>query len=152
VNLTRFNHVNINCLDMDRQLPFYRDVLGCEVVVSGGTEESGAVFETMGFPGQRGARTEVLAVGGRTRGPYIELIQWTEVGSDKVADPRDIGMARIGFLVDDVVAAADDLAGQGIELLTDVHSGGVGPARVKAVFFRDPEGNLLELLEHDTGS
>ena len=51
MNLTRFNHVNINCLDMDRLLPFYRDVLGCEVVVSGGTEESGAVFETMGFPG-----------------------------------------------------------------------------------------------------
>jgi catechol 2,3-dioxygenase-like lactoylglutathione lyase family enzyme len=149
-SIRRLNHININCLDLDSQLAFYVDILGCEIVVSGGTEESGAIFDEIGFPGKRGARTEVLAVGGRTRGPYIELIQWTEVGRNLVADPRDIGMARIGFLVDDIDDAYRDLQEKGITVMGYPHRGGVGPARVHAFFFRDPEGNLLEMLQTDT--
>jgi catechol 2,3-dioxygenase-like lactoylglutathione lyase family enzyme len=150
--IVRLNHININCRSIDVLLPFYQEVLGCEIVVSGGTPESGAIFETMGYPGKRGARTEVLCVGGRTRGPYIELIEWAAVGADLISGPRDIGMARIGFLVDDLDATFEEMKARGAEFLTDLHSGGVGPARVRAAFFRDPEGNLLEILEHDRGS
>lgn len=142
------NHININCRDLDVQLRFYKDVLGCETVVSGGTEESGAIFETMGFPGKRGARTEVLSVGGRTRGAVIELIQWAEVGEDRTATPRDLGIARIGFVVDDVDATYREFKEKGVNVLGVPHEGGVGPARVRALFFLDPEDNLLEVLQH----
>jgi catechol 2,3-dioxygenase-like lactoylglutathione lyase family enzyme len=150
--IIRLNHININCRDMDVMLPFYKEVLGCQTVVSGGTPESGAVFETMGFPGRRGARTEVLCVGGRDRGPYIELIEWVEVGEDRVAAPRDLGIARIGLLVDDVDATYRELLARGVDVLGEPHGGGVGPARVRALFFRDPEGNLLEVLRHERGT
>ena len=142
------NHININCSDLDVQLRFYQDVLGCETVVSGGTEESGAIFETMGFPGKRGARTEVLSVGGKTRGAVIELIEWAEVGEDRTATPRDLGIARIGFVVDDVDATYREFKDKGVNVLGEPHEGGVGPARVRALLFLDPEGNLLEVLEH----
>jgi catechol 2,3-dioxygenase-like lactoylglutathione lyase family enzyme len=142
------NHININCRDLDVQLAFYKDVLGCETVVSGGTSESGAIFETMGFPGKRGARTEVLAVGGKTRGALIELIEWAEVGKDCTATPRDVGIARIGFIVDDVDDMYREFKDKGVKVLGEPHEGGVGPARVRALFFLDPEGNLLEVLQH----
>jgi catechol 2,3-dioxygenase-like lactoylglutathione lyase family enzyme len=141
------NHVNINCYDFDRQLAFYRDVLGCVSVARGGTPESGAVFDELGYPGQHGARTEVLAVGDQTRGPYIELIQWVQVGADHRAGPRDIGMARIGFVVDDIDVNYNSLMEAGADVLGPPHDGGVGKSRVKAFFFRDPEGNLLEMLQ-----
>ena len=147
--IRRLNHVNINCRDLDVMLPFYTEVLGFETVVSGGTPESGAVFETMGYPGRRGARTEVLCVGGRDRGPYVELIEWAEDGDDRVAAPRDIGIARIGLLVDDVDATYRYLLDRGVKVLGEPHGGGVGPARVRALFFQDPEGNLLEVLRHE---
>lgn len=141
------NHININCKDLDVQVRFYEDVLGCETVVSGGTEESGAVFETMGFPGKRGARTVVLTVG-RHRGALIELIEWAEVGEDRTATPRDLGIARVGFVVDDVDATYREFKEKGVTTLGEPHEGGVGPARVRALFFLDPEHNLLEVLEH----
>jgi len=144
----RIHHVNINCRDMDRQLAFYRDVAGCSVVASAGTPESGAVFETLGYPGQRGARTEILTIPGQDRGPFIELIQWAEVGDDKTAAPRDIGMARIGFVTRDVDAEYEALVANGADVLGPPHESDVGPVRVRAAFFRDPEGNLLEILQY----
>ena len=144
----RIHHVNINCRDMDRQLAFYRDVVGCTVLVSAGTPESGAVFETLGYPGRRGARTEIVTIPGQDRGPFIELIQWAEVGEDKTAAPRDIGLARIGFVCRDVDAEYEALVAKGADVLGPPHESDVGPVRVRAVFFRDPEGNLLELLQY----
>jgi catechol 2,3-dioxygenase-like lactoylglutathione lyase family enzyme len=144
----RIHHVNINCRDMDRQLAFYCDVVGCTVVASAGTPESGAVFETLGYPGQRGARTEIVTLPGQDRGPFIELIQWAEVGEDKTAAPRDIGMVRIGFVARDVDAEYQALVDKGADVLGPPHESDVGPARVRAAFFRDPEGNLLEILQY----
>lgn len=65
-----------------------------------------------------------------------------------MSPPRDIGIARIGFLVDDVDATYRYLLGRGVKVLGEPHGGGVGPARVRALFFQDPEGNLLEVLQH----
>lgn len=146
-SIKRMNHLNVNCYDFDVQLAFYKDVLGCTTVASGGTPESGAVFDDLGYPGRHGARTEVLAIGGQTRGPYIELIQWVEVGADRRAGPRDIGMARIGFVVSDIHEAYRELVARDVDVLGPPHSGGVGASRVDAFFFRDPEGNLLEMLQ-----
>jgi catechol 2,3-dioxygenase-like lactoylglutathione lyase family enzyme len=143
----RVNHININCRDFDAMLAFYRDVLGCSTVVSGGRPDSGAVFEEMGSTGPRGARTEVMCVGDQTRGPYIELIRWAAQGDDHVAGPRDIGIARIGFVVDDVDAVHRALLAKGVAVRTAPHGGGVGESNVRAFFFEDPEGNLLEALQ-----
>jgi catechol 2,3-dioxygenase-like lactoylglutathione lyase family enzyme len=145
--IKRMNHININCRDFDTQLAFYRDVLGCSTIVSGGRPDSGAVFEEMGSIGPRGARTEVLCIGGEQRGPYIELIQWAADGADKIAGPRDIGMARIGFVVDDVDAVYEEMCRSGVNVRTSPHGGGVGDSNVRAFFFEDPEGNLLEALQ-----
>jgi catechol 2,3-dioxygenase-like lactoylglutathione lyase family enzyme len=144
----RLNHVNINCRDMDRQLAFYRDVVGCLVVNSAGTPESGAIFEALGYPGKRGARTEVLSMPGQDRGPYLELIQWAEVGDDKVAAPRDIGLARLAFVARDVDDEYSQLVARGADVLGPPHESDVGVVRVKAVFVRDPEGNLIEILQY----
>jgi catechol 2,3-dioxygenase-like lactoylglutathione lyase family enzyme len=130
---------------MDVQLAFYRDVLNCSSVVSAGTPESGMVFETIGYPGKPGARTEVLCVGDQTRGPYLELIEWVDTGEDKRAGPRDLGVARIGFVVSDIEKEHARLVETGADVLNDPHPSNVG--NVRAFFFRDPEGNLLEALE-----
>jgi catechol 2,3-dioxygenase-like lactoylglutathione lyase family enzyme len=145
--LVRINHININCYDIDAMLAFYRGVLGCTSVASGGTPDSGAVFSEMGYPGQPGARTEVLALPGQLRGPYIELIQWVEVGADRRSEPRDIGMARIGFVVNDVEKAHQEMVKAGAQVLGPPHGGGVGESKVRAFFFLDPEKNLLEMLQ-----
>lgn len=51
--------------------------------------------------------------------------------------------AKIAFEVDDVQAYVDRLRGAGYEPWQDVHDEGFGPL----ASFRDPDGNLIELVE-----
>jgi predicted enzyme related to lactoylglutathione lyase len=53
----------------------------------------------------------------------------------------------IGFLVDDLDAAVDELRDAGVSLLTDVKEWRGESARHRWVYFTDPAGNILLLLQ-----
>lgn len=63
------------------------------------------------------------------------------------ADKPVPGSADICLLVDDVAAAAEKLAGKGVEIIDrGLRTGAKG--EITSIYCRDPDGNLVELSEY----
>ncbi len=104
--------------DLNRLLPFYRDVIGLPV----GMEIPG--FVIMGDP----------------NAPAIALGTHSEVHGRNADPARHI----VGLEVDDVDAEYARLKAAGVEFIETPTASDDG---VRIATFRDPEGNLLQLLE-----
>ena len=105
--------------DLNNLLPFYRDTLGLKVG-----------FQTPGF----------VVLGDPNR-PAVALGTHSEVRG-KVSDPsRHI----VGFDTDDIHGDCARLKSAGVEFIEEPNS--QGDAWIAT--FKDPEGNLLQLLQFD---
>ena len=150
--LSSIDHVNLVVLDLPRMLAFYRDVLGL-VVTKQVTIGGDWIGRTVGLQDVR-AEVVYLDLPG---GPRIELIRYVSPEAVRVAGverPNAVGLRHLAFRVDDVDAAVARLRGAGVEFFSDVqtvpdsqvsYAGGV---RKRLVYFRDPEGNILELCQY----
>ena len=150
--ISAIDHVNLVVADLPRMLGFYRDALGMtvtkQVTISGNW-----IGNTVGLSD---VRAEVVYLE-LPSGPRIELIRYLSPDAVKVPGverPNALGLRHMAFRVDDVDAAAERLRRAGVELFSDVqtvpdsqvtYAGGV---RKRLVYFRDPEGNILELCEY----
>jgi len=104
--------------DLNNLLPFYRDVLGLEVVIESPR------FVVFGRPGT----------------PTLGLGTHSEVRG-RNADPA---RHMVGLATDDLEADYKRLKGAGVEFREDpTDYGGLWIATLK-----DPEGNLVQLLQH----
>ena len=105
--------------DLNNLLPFYRDVVGLKTSI-----------ETPGF-----------VVLGEPNGPAIALGTHSEVHGKAKEPARHI----VGLETDDIKAEATRLKGAGVEFIEEPNApGGDG---VWVATFKDPEGNLLQLLQ-----
>jgi catechol 2,3-dioxygenase-like lactoylglutathione lyase family enzyme len=105
--------IGVVCADLDRQRRFYRDVLGLR--------EADAGDDWVQFD---------LGAG------VFEIVAQS-------ADPEyDKARYQVGFVVDDIRAAREDLLACGIEPVTDIK----GDQSYWA-YFRDAEGNVFEITE-----
>lgn len=150
--ISSIDHVNLVVADMPRMLAFYRDVLGLtvtkEVTISG--EWIGATV------GLANVHADVVYLDLRS-GPRIELIRYRSPDAVHVPGsglPNGLGLRHLAFRVDDIDAVAERLRTAGVEFFSGVqtvpdsqvtYAGGV---RKRLVYFRDPEGNILELCEY----
>jgi catechol 2,3-dioxygenase-like lactoylglutathione lyase family enzyme len=146
------DHVNLVVRDLKRMTEFYRDVLGLrvtkEVSISGEW-----IDEVVGLNGVVGDVVYLEL----PSGPRIELIDYksprgVEQGVDN--HPNVFGLRHMAFRVSSIEAVAEKLSAAGIAFQSEVktvpdsqvkYAGGV---RKRLVYFRDPEGNLLELCEY----
>lgn len=119
--ILRLHHVSVIVSDTERSLRFYRDLLGLRV---------DPTRPDLGYPGAW------LWIGEL----QIHLLELPN--PDPVADrPAHGGRDRhVALLIDDVDALTQRLDSAGIGY-TRSRSGR------RAVFFRDPDGNALELIE-----
>jgi catechol 2,3-dioxygenase-like lactoylglutathione lyase family enzyme len=90
-------------------------------------------------------------------GPRIELICYRQPSGERpkgVGTANAQGIGHIAFRVEDIDAIVRTLTEAGVSFLSEVqnvpdaqvtYSNGV---RKRLVYFRDPEGNLLELCEY----
>jgi catechol 2,3-dioxygenase-like lactoylglutathione lyase family enzyme len=150
--LTQIDHVNLVVSDLPRMLAFYRDVLGLTVTKQV-TIEGEWIGRTVGLTG---ARAEVVYLDLAT-GPRIELIRYLSPDAIRVAGvekPNAVGLRHIAFRVEDVDAVLVKLRRADVQFFSDVqtvpdsqvtYAGGI---RKRLVYFRDPEGNILELCEY----
>ncbi|KAB1191201.1 MULTISPECIES: VOC family protein [Haloferax] len=132
------HHVGITVSDLDSTLSFYRDVLGLAVVTR--FEVGGEAFSTaVGVENATGRFAHLD--GGDVR---IELVEYDPVGDAHSGATLDQpGATHVGLSVDDVDAVVADLPPH-VETLSDPQTTESG---TRIVFLRDPEGNLVELLE-----
>jgi predicted enzyme related to lactoylglutathione lyase len=109
--------------DHNNLLPFYRDLLGLAIA-----------YESPGFVGF-GERSE----SGGYRGAYLGLGTHSEV-KGKPADPY---RHMVGLESDDVDADFERLIAAGVEVIEQpTDSGGL-----RIATFKDPEGNIVQLLQ-----
>jgi catechol 2,3-dioxygenase-like lactoylglutathione lyase family enzyme len=146
----RLLHVNVNCRDLDRSSEWYREVLGLAPLL--GRSQPGEVDGVgLGFPGTCRFRADFLAIPGRTD-LVVDLLEWLDpepVGTP-AHEANRLGWFRLAYLVEDARACCTELDRMGV-----AHSGPcwleMGPeipiTGLHAVFFRDPDGTCLELIE-----
>ncbi len=138
------NHVCIVVNDLDKVVPFYRDVLGFKVVDSGtrSGEETECAF---GVPD---AKFKIYKAFSPNSHFYIEIIQYltpkTE-SSAKTSKITNLGFNHFGIEVKDVDAAYKLITGStGKTMSKPVTLAGSG---TKMFFACDPEGNRIEIFK-----
>jgi catechol 2,3-dioxygenase-like lactoylglutathione lyase family enzyme len=140
------HHVGITVADLDRALDFYHGVLGLEL-----RSEPSPVFDdpglgpAVGVPGAA-LRQVNLALGDTT----LELLEYTAPPSpvDAPLAQNALGAQHVAFQVDDIRATVRELSARGVTFFSDVNVVDDGVlAGWRWVYFADPEGNALELVE-----
>lgn len=146
------DHINIVVNDLPAMTRFYTDVLGMKVTKQ--VTISGDWIDRV--VGLSGAKGEVIYLE-LPAGPRVELIRYV---SPAGANPAGMeisntrGIRHIAFTLDDIESMFGHLQRAGVKTLSDIqivpdsqvtYAGGV---RKRLVYFRDPEGNLLELCEY----
>ena len=148
----RVDSIGIAVSDMDRSLAFYTGVLGFERV--GGREATGEVWERLyGVFGLR-LRIERLRLGSE----FVELLEFaTPRGRPLPADTRsnDLWFQHVAIIVSDMDKAYAELRRHGVrhastspQRLPDWNPNAGG---IEAFYFRDPDGNHLEILRFPPG-
>ena len=139
------SHVAIGVRDMERSLPFYRDVLGLRVVrdqVESLGAMSGAADHT-----RRAAR---LVWDNGLWATYVVLSQSPGTASGTPAKLDQVGIHHFAFWVNDLHERFDRVQKAGAKIVlapreVDADSYGGGEAdKVLTCIFEDPDGTLLQ--------
>lgn len=139
-------HTGITVKNIDRAVPFYRDVLGLDLTVPPTDPAEGEeLSKGVGVPGAC-LRQAVL----EADGVCIELFEYLSPAPE-VASPVSVhnpGPGHVAFEVDDIQAEYERMTGLGIKFHTEPNFIAEGPlAGWKWVYFEDPDGIVLELVE-----
>jgi lactoylglutathione lyase len=118
---------HLTVTDLGRSMAFYRDVVGLPVALE--APERGAVLHWIGRPGQ--AMLGLWSIGSAPMGMQLHI--------------------AFDVALDDVLAAPKRLRAQGIEPLSFFGEPAAEPSFIGwmpavAVYFRDPDGHMLEYL------
>ena len=134
----------IVCIDIDRMLDFYTEVLGLKFVSDA---EAFAEMSTKFGTGPHGFRIIRLQT---PYGERIKLVQPKKTSLQQNHVPKWVferqGIAYLTFVIVDVKEVTTRLKKYGVKLFSD------GPIEIRdgitAVFARDPEGNFIEFVEY----
>jgi catechol 2,3-dioxygenase-like lactoylglutathione lyase family enzyme len=148
--ITGFSHLSVQVRDVEKALPFYRDLLGLTVSVD--REHS---FQAPDADGNRVTfrRREVyLRWEDRPGASYLVLGQHEggAVGGD-AKKIMELGFDHVSFIVDDVEAVVARAREMGVDILTGPKvndgpaNGHPGAAQVKTALFYDPERNIIQV-------
>ena len=139
------DHVSVTVSDMDRSLGFYCDLLGLKEV-----ERHRLEGETISkMAGKPDVIMEVVRLeASETPGVMLDLQQYVTPES-KVSDAQlgDVAHSHFCFGVPDVWAAYRELKAKGVEFVSEPVSFDLEWGIVYVVFFKDPDGFILELMQ-----
>lgn len=144
--ISGIHHIAIHTPDIDRLRSFYEQAFGFEAVAD---EMNLADFpEAALITGVEGAAARVVMM--KAGNCFIELFEWSapKGGPLRPLRPIDFGYTHFCVSVVDIDQEYDRLAALG---MTFVHPAAVKTGPYGSVYGRDPDGNLIEILEVATG-
>lgn len=137
------DHTSFTVSDMERTIAFYRDVLGMRVFwdsAEAGVAYKGPIADKItGCPGTE-QRLVFVAIGNSR----MEFVQYKPTGKPLVDNKAsDTGSAHICFHTDNIMELYHKLVANGARVHCDPQTS--GPRKV--MYFRDPDGIILEAME-----
>ena len=139
------DHIAVTVSDMERSLAFYCDLLGLKEV-----ERHRLEGETISkMAGKPDVIMEVVRLEApETPGVMLDLQQYV-APEGKVSDAQlgDVAQSHFCFGVPDVWASYRDLQAKGVEFVSEPVSFDLEWGIVYVVFFKDPDGFTLELMQ-----
>jgi len=138
--ITGHNHTSLTVSDLERSVAFYTEKLGFQV--EGRFEPKGPGIEQItALPGAH------LKVAFLSLGDFrLELIQYLAPQGVKLdTATNNVGSAHIAFWVDDTMQTYQELKAKGVRFKGEPTRS--RPGRPLAVYFWDPDGITLELVE-----
>ena len=140
------HHVAISTPDIDRLAAFYTDVMGFEVVMTTQWRDREIVDRMVGLTGSA-ARQVMLKAGNA----YLELFQYESPEprpADPARNPAWHGYTHFCIDVVDIDAEYERLSRNGMTFHAPPPTiDELGHARLRAIYARDPDGNIVELQE-----
>ncbi|ACN84002.1 VOC family protein [Brachyspira hyodysenteriae] len=142
-------HIGLTVSDMERSINFYRDVLGLtligEALMEG--EETDALFA------MNDCKVKIAYLNGSDNiiAPPIELLQF--ISPETIKDEsklNKISTSEICFRVDNIEKVYKHLIDNNVECLSSPQEfdfTSYGFSKSKALYFKDPDGIILELMQ-----
>ncbi len=148
-------HININCSDYERSKAFY-ELLGFREFWQVPETNRPEIAAAVGMPPYRvrGALLMLESDQARAGGApplTIDLLQWIEPHDDAAPYPHlyHYGIARIALTTSDLDGDMARLKSAGVEFISDpVQLVPDSPSSPRFVCFKDPDGTVLEFVEH----
>lgn len=149
-NINKMIHVGLTVSNLENSIKFYRDVLGMEF--KGQMTMEGP--ETDILFGHKDAKAKVayLNASDDLNCPPVELIHFENAPIKKQeTDLFTTSASEICFAVNDIYKAYEDLKAKDVEFISepqhfDFSESGYGKSI--AVYFKDPDGIILELTQY----
>ena len=145
---TGIHHASFAVSNMDKSIAFYRDLIGMKLTWD--SKEAGMVFEgpvsdaVTGCPGTK-QRIAFLALGN----DILELVEYTPTGKPQIDNkPSDTGSAHLCFKTGNIQEAYDKLVAANVRMHCTPQDNG----KAVVIYFRDPDGCILEATQPKTGS
>ncbi|MBI2872362.1 MAG: VOC family protein [Chloroflexi bacterium] len=140
------NHTGFVVGDIERSLPFYRDLLGLKVERDA-VLEGDFISHLTGFPN---TRLRIVYLGTGDGRHAVELLQYLDPVGRRPRRPNgnDVGASHLGIIVDDLETLYRDLSFKGVRFVnTPARREAQYPWAVRAAYVLDPDGNRLEFIE-----
>ncbi len=140
--LVGIHHTALSTRDLDRLVAFYRDQFGFEVEFDFPWDESNEAFRATHARDETRGRVVMLRHGEHR----LELFEYEKPApSPDIPDRQnaDLGICHFSFEVKDIDAEVERLRAAGMAFQSDP----VAQANIKNTYGRDPDGNLIELIE-----
>lgn len=139
-------HAGVTVKDLDVSIPFYRDVLGLELIREEPIKKSRAAI--LGVPG---AVVKVVIMGVPNTNARVELIQYFKPTSmfNYGAPVNAPGQVHIAFKVADMDKTVAELKKHDVAFISDTYEHITdGPQTgLKWIYLKDPDGTNIELIQ-----
>jgi catechol 2,3-dioxygenase-like lactoylglutathione lyase family enzyme len=140
------HHVAVSTNDLDRLVAFYTELFGFERVMKTEWRDRPIIDRMIGLRGSA-ARQVMLKAGNA----YLELFEYETPGGPPV-DPdhlvSDRGYTHFCIDVTDIDAEYERLSAAGMRFHSSPPTTDeLGGSRLRAIYGRDPDGNVVELQE-----
>ncbi len=141
-------HIGITVRDMDKAIHFYRDLLGLKVI--GDVTFAGEEADILIGEDNVTLRAVYLRSPDDRKSPPIELLHFVEpiAKGEPYAGVANPGITEVAFWVKDIEQTYKELRAHGVRFYSAPQLFETDDYKVKAVYFRDPDGTTLELLQN----
>jgi len=142
----RYAHTNIVARNWKKLSDFYINVFSCTVKPPERKLSGDWLDQATGLSKAELEGVHLLLPGHGDSGPTLEIFSYKTTHESEPIMANYSGFTHIAFEVDDVDQTLNDALNNGGKLLgkvTEKRVGGIG--FLKFLYFRDPEGNIVEI-------